>query len=90
MYRLRTVAVRLRGSVMWWQSCDNSCNFSKILNILTLIERKNRYGTLKVKLFVFIFRRVAGAGVGRSRGFWLDSEPKFSPGSGSYSYSTVL
>ena len=30
--------------------------------------------------------RVAGAG--RSRGFWL--EPEFSPGSGSYSYSTVL
>ena len=24
----------------------------------------------------------------RSRGFWLESEPKFSPGSGSYSYST--
>ena len=32
--------------------------------------------------------RVAGAG--RSRGFWLEPELKFSPGSGSYSYSTVL
>ena len=28
-------------------------------------------------------RRVAGAGAGRSRGFWPEPEPKFSPGSGS-------
>ena len=37
-----------------------------------------------------VFFRVAGAG--QSRGFWLEPEPKFSPGSssGSYSYSTSL
>ena len=44
--------------------------------------------------FISNFSRVAGArtGAGRSRGFWLEPElePKFSPGSGSYSYSTVL
>ena len=28
--------------VLWWQSCDNSCNFSQILTFL----QKNRYRTL--------------------------------------------
>ena len=39
-------------------------------------------------LFFNQLGRVAGAG--RSRCFWLEPELKFSPCSGSYSYSTVL
>ena len=40
--------------VLWWQSCDNSYNFSQILTIFTQIKRKNRCTFKNAKLFFFI------------------------------------
>ena len=36
--------------VQWWQSCDNSYNFSQIITIFTQIERKNRETFKKGKI----------------------------------------
>ena len=49
-------------------------------------SRQKRFGCPVLDICYYI----AGAGAGRSWVFWLEPEPKFSPGSGSYSYSKVL
>ena len=53
-----------------------------------LIFKKSPYNPLQKILPASLVCRVAGAG--RSGGCWLEPEPEFSPGSGSYFYSTVL
>ena len=41
--------------VLWWQSCDNSNNFSQILTIFKQIEIKKGTSFKKTKLFTLFF-----------------------------------